>query len=557
MFALENAGEMPLTAQEREELLARRIDINGRVKVTAIKAGQGKVSGLETVKVAIPAGACFSLKRVSEMKGCGQTRGGIDHVIIAIGSRSSLPRASVPGVFYAGDMMAGPSTVVEAVASGKNAAEEIDAFVRAAPAPEFADRLKSVAVIPGYNFTPVSLAADFFGRPISSPFLLSAAPPTDGLEQMKKAYEAGWSGGIMKTAFDNLPIHIPAGYMNRFNDTTYGNCDNVSGHALDRVCREIGELRQLYPDRLTGASTGGTVSGNDEKDRASWQANTKKLERAGTMAIEYSLSCPQGGEGAEGDIVSQNANLTAKIIDWVMQMGDASVPKLFKLTPAVTEITTIVKAVKAVFDRYPNKKAGITLGNTFPCLAFEAGEKKGWEEGIVVGMSGEAIAPINYLTLAKVSSLSVSVSGNGGPVNYLEAANFLALGVKTVQFCTLVEKYGYRIFGEMCSGVSHLMADRGMKSMGELIGAALPRPIRDFMALSPVKKISTVDSDLCVHCGNCSRCPYLAISLNEKKVPETDPEKCVGCRMCNYLCFVGALSMRDRTKEEAKALKEG
>ncbi|MCX6350076.1 MAG: hypothetical protein NTV79_11370 [Candidatus Aureabacteria bacterium] len=373
---------------------------------------------------------------------------------------------------------------------------------------------------------------------------------------MKKAYEAGWSGGIMKTAFDNLAIHIPAGYMNQFNETTYGNCDNVSGHPLDRVCREIGELIKMYPDRLTGASTGGAVSGNDDKDRASWQSNTKKLERAGAMAIEYSLSCPQGGEGTEGDIVSQNAPLTAKIIDWVMQVSDPGVPKLFKLTPAVTEITTIVKAVKAVFDRYPGKKAGITLGNTFPCLAFQAGEKKEWEEGVVVGMSGEAIAPINYLTLAKVGGLNVSVSGNGGPVNYLEAANFLALGVKTVQFCTLVEKFGYRVFHEMCSGVSHLMAGRGITSMKELIGIALPNPIRDFMALSSVKKISTVDEETCVHCGNCTRCPYLAVTLNEKKIPETDPEKCVGCRMCNYLCFVGALSMRDRTAEEAKALKE-
>ncbi len=557
MFALENAGEMPLTSQEREELLKHRVDINGRVKVTAIKARKGRVCGLETVKVAIPAGACFSLKCVSEMKGCGQSRDGIAHVIVAIGSRSSLPRPAVPGVFYAGDMVSGPTTVVEAVASGKNAAEAADAFVRERPAPSFADKLKSVAVLPGYDFTPVPLAADFFGRKISSPFLLSAAPPTDGLEQMKQAYAAGWSGGIMKTAFDNLPIHIPAGYMSRFNDTTFGNCDNVSGHSLDRVCREIGELRRLYPDRLTGASTGGTVSGDEEKDRASWQSNTRKLERAGAMAIEYSLSCPQGGEGAEGDIVSQNAALTARIIGWVLEAGDGSVPKLFKLTPAVTEITTIVRAVKAVFDRHPSAKAGITLGNTFPCLAFEPGEKKGWEEGIVVGMSGAAVAPINYLTLAKVSSLNVSVSGNGGPVNYLEAANFLALGVKTVQFCTLVEKYGYRVFQEICSGVSHLMADRGLKSMGELIGAALPGPIRDFMALSPVKQISTVDESLCVHCGNCTRCPYLAISLNEKKLPETDPERCVGCRMCNYLCFVGALSMRDRTKAEREALKEG
>ena len=64
---------------------------------------------------------------------------------------------------------------------------------------------------------PVELEADFFGRKILSPYLLSASPLTDGFEQMNKAYEYGWAGGIMKTAFDNVPIHIPVGYMFTFN----------------------------------------------------------------------------------------------------------------------------------------------------------------------------------------------------------------------------------------------------------------------------------------------------------------------------------------------------
>lgn len=64
---------------------------------------------------------------------------------------------------------------------------------------------------------------------------------------MKQAYAAGWSGGIMKTAFDNVPIHIPGEYMHAFAADTYGNCDNVSGHSLDRVCREVGQLVKLFP----------------------------------------------------------------------------------------------------------------------------------------------------------------------------------------------------------------------------------------------------------------------------------------------------------------------
>ena len=400
------------------------------------------------------------------------------------------------------------------------------------------------------------LTADFFGRAIASPFLLSAAPPTDGYEQMRKAYEAGWAGGVMKTAFDGVEVHIPSRYMFAFDRTTFANCDNVSGHALERVCREVERLRREFPDRLTLASTGGPVTGHDEFDRRGWQANTAKLEGAGACGIEYSLSCPQGGDGTKGDIVSQDAALTAKIVGWVLETGDPEVPKLFKLTGAVTAIAPIVTAIREVLARHPAAAAGVTLANTFPTLAFRRGAKKRWEEGIVVGMSGAGVTPISNLTLAKVADLGVVVSGNGGPMDYMAAANFLALGARTVQFCSAVMKYGYGVVGELHSGLSHLLEARGLASVAELIGRALPGPVTDFMRLPAAKQISHAEPSLCVHCGNCTRCPYLAIALDAEGVPHTDPARCVGCSFCTLMCFTGALAMRDRTPAEAAALLE-
>ena len=88
-----------------------------------------------------------------------------------------------------------------------------------------------------------------------------------------------------------------------------------------------------------------------------------------------------------------------------------------------------------------------------------------WEEGVVIGMSGEGVLPISNLTLAKVSGTGIAVSGNGGPMNYKAAANFLALGAQTVQFCTIVMKYGLGIVDELHSGLSFLMEERGFKSV--------------------------------------------------------------------------------------------
>jgi NADPH-dependent glutamate synthase beta subunit-like oxidoreductase/dihydroorotate dehydrogenase/Pyruvate/2-oxoacid:ferredoxin oxidoreductase delta subunit len=553
MITLEQWSELPLTPKERRELLDHPVNLVGRTRVMAVLAEGGKVSGLRVQRVALAAGGKFHPSKMTPVAGTEQTLPGITQVIVAIGNRAGLKSDGRAGVFTAGDGAWGPSTVVEAAGSGKNAALQMDAWVRRQPEPKFDKPTKGRVRVPGYADVPVSLETDFFGRKILSPFLLSAAPPTDGYEPMKKALDAGWAGGIMKTAFDGLDIHIPTDYMHAFDDNTYGNSDNVSDHTLDRVCGEIEKLVREYPDRLIGASTGGPVTGHDFQDKKIWQANCRKLELAGAGVVEFSLSCPQGGDGTEGAIVSQSANVTAKVIDWILATGDPQVPKLFKLTGAVTSIEVILRAVKQVLDQNPGKKAGVTLANSFPTLFFRPGKKQEWDEGIVVGMSGAGVAPISNLSLASVGHLGVTVSGNGGPMDYRSAAHFLALGARTVQFCTVAMKYGVGIVGELHSGLSHLMQARGIGSVEELIGRALPNPVTDFMALSPTLRIPTLTPELCVSCGNCTRCGYLAVSLDADRLPRFDASKCVGCSLCAQKCFTGALAMRDRTPEELAA----
>jgi len=552
MITLESYAEMPLTEPEKLGLIRAGVQFSHRMRIKDIIINDGKVVGIIQKPVHLPTGEPFHPSRIKDEENCTELLRSFDMVVIAIGNRPSI-QTKDDDYYRCGDMAHGPTTVVEAIASGKNTALRIDADLSETVAPQIDKATKSQHPIWGFKCLPVPLTTDFFGRKIDSPFLLSAAPPTDGYEQMKKAYDDGWAGGVMKTAFDDLPIHIPGEYMFVFDPLTYANCDNVSEHPLDRVCEEIKRLVEEYPNRLTMASTGGPVTGNDKEDKAVWQSNTRKLEAAGAMGIEYSLSCPQGGDGTHGDIVAQSAELTAKIIDWVMEISAPEIPKLFKLTGAVTAIVPIIIAVKSAIDRYPHKKAGITLANTFPCLAFREVDKgtilkrshgvKYWDEGIVVGMSGAGVLPISYLTLARAGGRGVYISGNGGVMDYQAAANFLALGAGTVQCCTIAEKYGLGIIDELKSGLSYYLEAKGLASVKDLTGIAQPHPVTDFMDLPPKSMSSTPDKDLCVHCGNCTRCPYLAIELDEDRLPRIDREKCVGCSLCVQNCFAGALYM--------------
>jgi dihydropyrimidine dehydrogenase (NAD+) subunit PreA len=141
-------------------------------------------------------------------------------------------------------------------------------------------------------------------------------------------------------------------------------------------------------------------------------------------------------------------------------------------------------------------------------------------------------------------------------MTYKAAMDFLALGVKTVQFCTIATKYGYGIIRDVESGTAFLMQERGIHSMKELTGIAQPHPITDFMALSPVKKISSFIFLICSGCGICARCPYLGISLDESSQPHSDPALCIGCSICAKKCFTGAITMRERTADELALLSE-
>lgn len=555
MFVRRRYSDMRLTGEERAWLLENEVDMTTMTRVEKIEK-IGDTYTMSTCKTRFNGG------KLEDIPETTIKRPGFTHVIMAVGSKGD-PKAESDRVIYAGDADHGGSTIVEAVASGKNAANQIHSIITgeveevACPISKgITYKAKSCTVADGVEKKPVDLSTDFFNVfKMRSPFLLSAAPHTDGYEQMKLAYEAGWAGGVMKTAFEvksSKDIHIPAGYMFKFTDMTFANCDNVSDHPLNRVCPEIERLRKEFPDRATIGSTGGPVTGKEEQDRAGWQANTKRLENAGAVGIEYSLSCPQGGDGTEGDIVSQNAALTAKIINYVMEISDPNIPKMFKLTGAVTSIIPIIRAIQEVFARYPNKKAGITLANSFPSLAFRPrmSGQGAWDEAIVVGSSGSGVLPVSYLSLANAGSTGIEISGNGGPMSYLDAANFLALGVKNVQFCSIALKYGVKIIKDLESGLSNLLSERGLKSVNELIGIAQPRPVTDFMDLTPAKQIPTCNKELCMSCGNCTNCGYIAVSMDEEKKPVFDSNKCVGCTFCTKMCFSGALSMRDRKSGE-------
>jgi putative selenate reductase YgfK subunit len=151
--------EMPAHPKEIQELEEEGTVLNILLSPIRIHGKNGKATGLEVIQ-----------NKLSKLDGSGRRRPvpvkGTEHIIpadtiiCAIGQevnvqslrpvdRLELTRrnlitvnpvtmeTSVPGVFAGGDVVTGPATVVEAVASGKKAAEAIHRFLRKMPNPEY------------------------------------------------------------------------------------------------------------------------------------------------------------------------------------------------------------------------------------------------------------------------------------------------------------------------------------------------------------------------------------------------------------------------------------
>ena len=130
------------------------------------------------------------------------------------------------------------------------------------------------------------------------------------------------------------------------------------------------------------------------------------------------------------------------------------------------------------------------------------------------GYCGPAVKPIALhmlSALARDPGITVPISGIGGISDWRDAAEFIALGATSVQVCTAVMHYGYRIVEDMIEGLSDFLDARGMKSVNELRGKAT----------GAYQEWGDLD-------------------LNYKIVAEIDAKKCIGCQLCVTACHDGA-----------------
>lgn len=397
----------------------------------------------------------------------------------------------------------------------------------------------------------VDLSTNCGGIKSPNPFWLASAPPTNSAYQVCKAFEAGWGGAVWKTIGE--PV---MNVVNRYGAIDYNgqkviginNIELISDRDFDVNLKEIAETKKLWPDRAV------VVSLMVESNRETWRDAVKRTIDTGCDGIELNYGCPHGmSERGMGSAVGQVPEYCSMITEWVTEVS--TVPVLVKLTPNVTDI------------RYPGRAAkkgganGISLINTINSImgvdldTFELDPSIDGKGGHG-GYAGPAVKPIALNMVSQIAvdpEINLPISGMGGISTWRDALEFILLGSTSVQVCTAVMHYGFRIIDDMQEGLVNWMEEKGYTTLDEIRGKSLVG-ISDFGELNLLyKTVARIDESKCIHCNlcyiACEDSAHQCIDLipTEKKVnghintinqPKIREEDCVGCRLCFVVCPV-------------------
>jgi len=342
-----------------------------------------------------------------------------------------------------------------------------------------------------------------------NPFWLASAPPTNSGEQIMRAFDAGWGGAVWKTIGEpviNVCSRYSAADWNGLRMMGLNNIELISDRSVEENLRELAAVKRQYPYHAVIASL--MVASN----RDAWHDIVARAEDAGADGLELNFGCPHGmNERGMGSAIGQVPEYTEMITGWVKEK--ARTPVLVKLTPNITDIRTIARAARrggadgiSAINTL-NSITGIDLDTLVPRPNVDGKSSHG-------GYCGPAVKPIALNLVQQIMSDAESalpLSGMGGISTWRDAVEFMLLGCGTVQVCTAVMHFGYRVVEDMAEGLENWMRTKGFATLEDFRGLSIDRVTE-----------------------------WKHLNLNYKVVAHIDEQKCIGCDLCHIACWDGA-----------------
>ncbi len=408
------------------------------------------------------------------------------------------------------------------------------------------------------------LNTNFAGIKSPNPFWLASGPPANTAGQVMRAFDCGWGGAVWKTVGEPI-INTTSRYggidLGSQKVMGFNNIELISDRPIEDNLREIAEVKKRYPRHAV------IVSLMVESRREVWHEMVKRTEDTGCDGLELNFGCPHGmSERGMGAAVGQVPEYTTMITGWVKEV--ARTPVIVKLTPNISDVTKIaVAAEQGGADGISlintiNSLMGVDLDTFSPRPSVRGKSSHG-------GYCGPAVKPIAlHMVSACAKRVKIPISGIGGIATWPDAAEFVALGASSLQVCTAVMHYGFRIVEDLIDGLNDYLDRKTFASLSDLRGIAIGN-VADWGDLDlNYKIIADINSDLCIGCHLCYvACEDGAHQCIEEfpgrdgsvqlgmlgrsnrdlaRVPRIIADECVGCNLCALVCPVpNCISMKE------------
>lgn len=190
----------------------------------------------------------------------------------------------------------------------------------------------------------------------------------------------------------------------------------------------------------------------------------KKLDETDVHMIELNISCPnvkQGG-AAFGTSCEMAAEVTKKV------RAATKKPLIVKLSPNVTSITEIAKAVESA------GADAVSLINTLLGMRIDINTGRPILRNNVGGLSGPAVFPVAVRMVWQVANaVQIPVIGMGGVSSGRDAIELMMAGASAVQVGAAIFTDPYapiKIVDEM----NEFLDSKGIKSVRDVIGTVKP-----------------------------------------------------------------------------------
>lgn len=300
------------------------------------------------------------------------------------------------------------------------------------------------------------LAVDFCGIKMKNPIVAASGTFGFGLEYADYLDLSNEVGAISVKGL--TPKARNGNEGTRIAETPSGllNCIGLENPGAEAFVKHIlPELKKYDVPILANISAA-------DIDGYAFMAQTLSVE--GVAGFEVNISCPNVKNGGMAfGVCAESAAAVCKIV-----RENTKLPVIMKLSPNVTDIVEIAKAVEA------EGADGISMINTLLGMAIDVKTRRPVLGNLYGGLSGPAVKPVALRLVHQVAqAIDLPIMGMGGIMNSTDAIEFMLAGADIVSVGT-ASMVDPRAIALIADGMKQYCNDNGVAHVSELVGALQP-----------------------------------------------------------------------------------